>query len=147
LILNYNIGLSKSLINKDKFSLDAGVTGCLGTLYDNVATNAHIKAGKHYNPFGKTGFDTHPETEFYFFAGGETRLVAYNALLQGGMLNNNNVSALGTSDVKKIVASAYAGLHFRYRKIGIEVAQHYLTPEFKGGVKHKWGRISLILGH
>ena len=69
--------------------------------------------------------------------------MAYNALLEGGMFNHNNVFTLKGNEIERMVGSAEAGIHVRYKGAGIELAQHYLSPEYKGGLWHKWGRISV----
>ena len=70
--------------------------------------------------------------------------VVYNALLQGGILNHDNIFTLRSNEVSRLVGRAQVGLHFTYKSTGIELAQHFLSPEYKGGLWHKWGRISLL---
>jgi hypothetical protein len=60
------------------------------------------------------------------------------------MFNHNNIFTLKGNEIQRVVGGAEAGIHFSYKGTGIEVAQHYLSPEYKGGFWHKWGRLSLL---
>jgi len=144
IILDYSALVQKALLNKEKFTLLAGLNAEAGTLYDNVGVGFQLQAGKAEPVFGLIGNEQWPELEYYLFAKTNISFVAYNALLQGGMFNQNNVFTLSGNEIQRVVGSAEAGIHFRYKGVGIELAQHFLSPEYKGGFWHKWGRISLM---
>ncbi len=144
IILDYSAQVQKALINKENLTLQAGINAEAGTLYDNAGAGFQLQAGKSEPVFGINDTEQWPEIEYYFFAKTDIRFVAYNALLQGGMFNHNNVFTLSGNEIQRMVGSASAGVHFRHKGIGIELAQHYLSPEYKGGLWHKWGRISLM---
>jgi hypothetical protein len=143
-ILNYSYNIQKALVNNQNFSLLAGAEIEAGTLYNNAGVKMEMQAGKFEPVFGITADEQWPKLQYYFFAKMHTGYVAYNALLQGGMFNRNNIFTLKGNEIQRVVGGAEAGLHFSYKGTGIEVAQHYLSPEYKGGFWHKWGRLSLL---
>jgi hypothetical protein len=146
IILNYTIKVQKALIDNKNVSLLAGTDIKAGTLYNNAGAGLQFQAGKAEPVFGLAVNESWPRCEYYFFANTHVSYVAYNALLQGGLFNHDNVFTLKGDEIQRVVATADAGIHFRYKGVGIEVAQHYLSPEYKGGFWHKWGRMSLVLG-
>jgi hypothetical protein len=136
--------VQKALIYKENIALLAGLDAEAGTLYTNAGAGFQLVAGKAEPIFGLNENQQWPEIEYYFFAKTNISFVAYNALLQGGVFNHDNVFRLNQNEIQRIVGNAEAGIHFRYKGIGMELAQHYLSPEYKGGLWHKWGRMSLI---
>jgi lipid A 3-O-deacylase len=143
-ILNYNVKVQKALVNHRKFTLLAELNSKTGTLYNNAGAGLQLQAGRYEPVFGLSGNEQWPKTECYFFARTNVSFVAYNALLQGGVFDHHNVFTLKGNEIERWVGAAEAGLHMRYKGIGIELAQHYLSPEYKGGLWHKWGRVSLL---
>jgi len=132
------------LVNKENLTLLAGLDAEAGTLFTNAGAGLQLQAGKAEPVFGLNENQLWPELEYYFFAKTDISFVAYNALLQGGMFNHDNVFSLKQNEIQRVVGNAEAGIHFRYKWIGMEIAQHIISPEYKGGLWHKWGRMSLI---
>ena len=145
LILSYTILVQKALISKEYFSLLAGTDVIAGTLYNKAGAGFQFQAGKAEPVFGLAENGHWQTIEYYFFGGINVGVVAYNALLQGGLFNQNNIFTLSSTEIQRVVGNAEAGIRFRYKGLGIELAQHYLSPEFKGCLWHKWGRISLLV--
>ncbi len=145
LILNYSVLAQKAIIRNKNLNLLAGADAKAGTLYNTAGVGLELKAGRQYPIFGLDKNSPQPTIEYYFFAKTYVHAVAYNALLQGGLLNRENVYTLKSSEIKRVVGNAEAGFHIMYKGVGLEVAQYYLSPEFKSSMWHKWGRISLIV--
>lgn len=143
-IANYSIKIEKALIHKQNMSLLVGLDTKTGTLYNNAGADLHFQVGKSDPVFGLVENEKWPKSEYYFFAKTNIHYVAYNALLQGGAFNHDNIFTLKSDEIQHVVGSAEAGFHVRYKGVGLEVAQHYLSPEYKGGLWHKWGRMSLL---
>jgi len=144
LILNYDFQVQRAIVRMNKLILLATASAKGGTLSDKAGVGFQFQAGKAEPLFGLDENKKWPNLEYYFFVKADAGLVAYNALLQGGMLNRENVFTLKSNEISRFVGSAETGIHFRYKGTGIELAQHFLTPEYKGGYWHKWGRIMLL---
>jgi lipid A 3-O-deacylase len=143
-IINYSLLAQKALVANKNFTLLASLDVKAGTLQTSSGAGLQLLAGKAEPVFGLTENEAWPNTEYYFFAKTNINFVAYNALLQGGMFNHENIFTLTGNQIQRMVGSAEAGIHIRYKAVGIELAQHYLTPEYKGGLWHQWGRMSLL---
>ncbi len=146
IILNYAIHIQKALASKENMALLAGFDLNAGTLHTDAGAGFQFQAGKAEPVFGLTKNEKWPKAEYYFFAKTNISIVAYNALLQGGMFNHDNIFTLKGNEIQRVVGNAEVGIHARYKGVGIELAQHYLSPEYKGGMWHQWGRISLLFG-
>jgi len=144
IILNYAVQAQKAVVSKQKITVLANIGAKAGTLNTSTSAGLQLMAGKHEPVFGLLENEKWPKSEYYFFAKTNISFVAYNSLLQGGMFNHDNIFVLSGNQIQRFVGSAEAGFHYRYKGIGIEMAQHYLSPEFKAGLWHKWGRISLL---
>jgi len=143
-ILNYNLQASKLLVNTPFTNLLMGFDVKAGTLYDQAGATIDIKTGKSASVMGFSDKEQWPKYEFYIFTKAGINYVAYNALLQGGVLNKNNIFTLKANEIEHITVNTEIGLHARYKGVGIELAQHFLSPEYKKGLWHKWGRIGLL---
>jgi hypothetical protein len=143
-ILNYTFQVQKALIYTKNLSLLAGLDAKAGTMHTNAGAGLQLQAGKAEPVFGLAENGQWPKVEYYFFAKTNVHFVAYNALLQGGLFNHNNIFTLKGNEIQRVTGSAEGGFHIRYKSIGLELAQHYLSPEYKGGMWHKWGRMSLL---
>lgn len=143
LILNYNSEIMKAIIANKNTTLFAGLDIKAGTLYDNIGAGLQLQKGNGGNVFRLASKDRKAKIEYYLFAKIHISFVAYNALLQGGMFNHNNIFTLKAGEICRVVANSELGIHVEYKSIGIDLVQHHLTPEYKGGLWHKWGEVSV----
>lgn len=146
LILNYMIRVEKSFYSKPHLLLSYVGMLNVGTLNTDAGVGVNFVAGRFSPFFQPYRTATSKPFRYSFFLQGEAKAVAYNALLQGGAFSKDNVAALSSSQIERLVFSGEMGLRFDYRATAIELAQHFLSPEYKGGLPHRWGRISMIFG-
>lgn len=137
-VLNYNVSIQQALIQRKNLHLALTASGKLGSLYTQAGTGIRLQAGK------QDPYSTRNNGQFYFFLDAQAVLVGYDATLQGGLFSKQNIFILEQDDISRFTGNASAGLHFSYKGYGLEVAQHYLSAEYKGGMPHKWGRMSLV---
>lgn len=143
-ILNYNISLEKTLISRPGFEFSGTALARAGTLYTQGGAGFNMHAGKFESNGMQTLGPRKSAWQYYFFIHAEGYAVGYDATLQGGLLNRDNIFVLKAGDVRHLVGKADFGFRVSYKGTGIELAQHWLTSEFDGGLSHKWGRIQLI---
>jgi len=152
LVLNYTIDIRKQLAKSGNAELYAEGSATAGTLHTRAGMGIFAIAGS-FNP-GLTpvpeNFSRLTQTDHnwqYGIRGGlEMRMVGYDASLQGGLLNRNNVFALKPDEIERLVAALNVGLFAGYKKFGLSISQYYLSPEFKSGKQHFWGQIGLNYG-
>ncbi len=152
LVLNYDINFHKQLINSRYTGVYAVGSISAGTLYSNATMGINAIAG-----ICQTGLTPLPEEyddlsastgnwQYGFTGGLELRMVGYDATLQGGLFNKNNIYALKPGEIERLVAAMHIGLFAGYKKLGLSISQFYLSPEFKTGKQHFWGRVGLNYG-
>lgn len=142
-IINYSVGIDKIILEKDHLVLSAGMEAKLGTLYTQTGAVFKMLAGRNISPFNATAKNK-DRWQYFWYLKTNGSIVGYDATMQGGLFNKDNIFVLNSSEVSRFVATAETGLHLSYKDTGIELAQHFLSPEYKGGMFHKWGRISLL---
>jgi lipid A 3-O-deacylase len=146
LIANYMIKAEKSVYSRPHLELSwSGVLNA-GTMFTDAGVGVNVYAGSFssfYQPYRTA--DSKP-FRYSFFMHGAARVVGFNALLQGGVFGSENIAALSASQVQRLVYSGEFGLRLEYYSTAVVVAQHFLSPEYKGGLPHKWGRVSFYFG-
>ncbi|MDY0342650.1 MAG: lipid A deacylase LpxR family protein [Lentimicrobium sp.] len=145
LVLDYSINCSHRLINRPSVEMYAGTEVSLGTLYTQASGRLDIRLGSLDHSAGQQSIDTPARHGWKYGAntGLSLHMVGYDATLQGGLFNHDNVFTLKPNEIQRIVPQAYLGLFAGYGSFQINLTQHYLGREFKGGRHHFWGSIGL----
>lgn len=145
-VADYRVQIEKMLSAGKNWQLDVLSAAEAGTLYDNALMGFRIEAGKSV-AYDRASNANSAQKKKKFrvnaFLQGESRLIGYDATLQGGVFNHNNIYTLASNQIERLVMKVEAGLNARYSQLGLELGQTYLTPEYVGGKSHKWGRIAL----
>jgi hypothetical protein len=144
-ILNYNLDLEKSLISSNHVLINSSASVMAGSLYDRAGIGLQLRAGRVGTYFGNQSTTAGKDWQYFFFADTRVNFIIYDATLQGGFLSKDEIFRLSPQEISRIAGSGSAGIQVCYRGTGLELAQHYLSPEYKGGLWHKWGRISLLI--
>lgn len=146
IIIGYGLGYKKTFVNSNLIDFSAESNAELSTLKTNLNLGVNFIFGKYKSDYASTSSSN--KFNINFFLKPKLYVVGYNALLQGGVINPSNVYTIKHSDVYKFVAYGEFGIHFSYKNIlGIEIAQTYISPEFKNGLPHKWGSIRVAIGY
>ena len=144
-IINYRVKFEKGLFNKKHREIIGNVAVRAGTLYTDVSLGLTGRMGFFSAYFNNLGMDKYAverksNFQFYGILKGNVKAVAYNAALQGGMFNNQSVYTVSDSRVARVVVDGMAGFVLTYKRIGLEYSKFYLSPEFKEGLEHHWGK-------
>lgn len=149
IILSYSANISKLLIQKRNAEVFATASAKAGTLHTYAALGIDAIAGKFTSgltplPYSYPELCQKPVKWEYGIRGGlEFRMIGYDASLQGGITNKNNIYTLNPEEIERLVAALHLGIFARYRKIGINISQYYLSREIREGRQHFWGLIGL----
>jgi lipid A 3-O-deacylase len=144
IILNYNLRFEKALISQRNLMVSVKTQVKAGTLYSQAGIGMRLQAGKQESYFSCLPGKESSSWQYFFFIDATANCIGYDATLQGGLFDRDNTFTLKSNEISRYVGTAEGGFQVRYKGTGLEVAQHYLSPEYKGGLGHKWGRISLI---
>jgi lipid A 3-O-deacylase len=149
-VLNYRTKIEKGVINTTNFELIGSISARVGSLYTDVATGFTLRFGRMSPYFKNLGLEKNKSTrtkdfKMYGFVTINSKLVGYNATLQGGLTNSGNVYELPANKVSRFVIDGTAGIILSYKRVSVQYSKTYISPEFKGGVDHGWGNCALIL--
>ncbi len=145
-VLNYDVYLEKGIVDNKCFTVTGFTELRAGTLYDDVALGAMMRIGymqKYFNNLGITRQKQAQKFQCYLFFKGKIKAVAYNASMQGGLINQNSTYAISDSDVERLVGIGYYGVVVAYKRLSLEYSFASITKEYKKGKNHAWGRIGI----
>ena len=145
-VINYELFLEKGIVNTKHFEITGFTEVRAGTLYDDIAAGSMIRVGwmqPYFNNLGTTRQKNARKFQCYFYARGKIKAVGYNATMQGGVINHNSVYTIPAGDIYRDVESVYFGLMMAYKRLSLEYSKAYISPEFKNGLCHGWGRVGI----
>lgn len=146
IILNYFLLYKKGFLLRKRLELLGYSSANVGTLYNDVSVGSHLRIG-----FFKPYFEQQKEVNnknFYihFLLNGSLKAVAYNATLQGGLFNPNDIHTFSFSQINQIIASGAVGIIISYHKVNVEFTRLFTSPDYKGGLSHGWGHVKINFG-
>jgi len=143
-VFDYYINFQKGIISTPNIELNITAGGNIGTIFNKINTGLYFRTGS-FIPVLRGIKNNNNAFQYWFFVTGETNLVFYDATLQGGMFNrNNNMYTIQNADINRFVVNLSVGFAMYYKKVGIELQNFYLSPEFKNAYDFRWGRIKLV---
>jgi lipid A 3-O-deacylase len=151
LLLNYLVSYEKGVVSGRNVELNLTGTGILGTVYIQANGGLYFRAGD-FNPyFSSLGFSKRSvnhskgmkNTQYYVFLKATGTAVGYDATLQGGMFNHDNAYTIPGDSLSRFKFTASAGLAFSYGGARLDLEQHFISPEFTGGLWHMWMGLGL----
>jgi hypothetical protein len=142
-ILSYKLGFEKNLVATKSFLLNGIAEATAGTLNDKLSGGLSIMVGKLNNPFQASQIVSAKKRELYFFAQSFVSAVGYDATLQGGVFNRKSPYTISASNMKRFTFQGQLGVMLKIKKFYLELADSYLSKEFKTGKSHKWGSLGV----
>ncbi len=140
-ILAYQIGFTKNLVTAGQyFSADATGIATLGTFQTRATAGFHLQAGI-FSPLYKIIPTRKISAYVYYQLWGNA--IAYDASLQGGLLNRSSPYVIPSSEIKRLTARQEFGLMIQYKGIQLSVFNNSISKEFSTGTPHNWGGASL----
>ena len=139
-IINYGISHEKQLLAVGKWiSLKSWENIQAGTLNDKIGVGTILSIGNSSNSFTRnTGF-----FKLRVYEQPIVSAIAYDATLQGGMLDHGSPYAIPTSQINRITFQNNLGFVINIGRLNLEYFQTYLSKEFKTGQEHKWGGVRI----
>ena len=136
--LNYYVKVEKAISQPGrKFRVEWKSEFNLGTALVSSVPGLNFEYGTWYNRSKKNAWQ--------IFFRPEVRIVAFNAMLQGGILNNTAADEEYTQflldDIKLLVYSHSAGIRYRHNRFEIMYRQVNLTREFSHQKSHYYSTL------
>ena len=146
IIINYEISHeTQILFCGNNFALNSNVQLRAGTLSDKIQAGFSVLFGNFNSAFQTNKIENKKRFQFYFYSQPLVNLIAYDATLQGGLLNQDSPYKLDASQITRIVFQNNFGVVVKLKKIYLEYYQSILTKEFLTGQYHRWGGIKVGL--
>ncbi len=140
-VANYTVNYEHRLLSAgNNFLLNAVGSGSVGTMNDKLSIGFNFMAGTYNDPYGvpnKRKFRVH------VYAQPQASVIAYNALLQGGLFTKDNIYAIPAKDIQRLVFSGRAGIVFNIAGIYLEHFYAISTKEFSTHKPFYWGGVQM----
>lgn len=150
-IINYETGIETSILQTGRHFIVNGLLHAdVGTLNTQFSSGLVFLFGK-LNSAITSVFSRNPngsatnklKSSIHLYAQPLIHAVAYNATLQGGLLNRSSPSVLSSGEIERLTFQGNYGLVFQHRSLYLEYFQSILSKEFKTGLSHRWGGIRM----
>ena len=141
--LQYNASVEKGLISKKVLEFNGIISGAVGAPHTEFDVGGYLRVGLFNNYFEGTRNSRTKKMQLYIFGSATYKFVAYNAVLEGGLFNQDAPNKL--KRINHSLAEIISGIAFDFKTIKVEFEQHMLTPQFKGATKHSWGSVRFVV--
>ncbi len=143
LLLQYQAQLENAIIDLKYLELISNLRVDLGLPQTQAVVGVSMRSGWF------TDYFFGPETlgikkwQAYGFVAGDMHLVAYNAVLQGGLFNPNNKHVL--NDVNPVFWHLRYGVSVVHKKLSVRYEVNVNTPTFAQALWHHWSAITIMV--
>jgi hypothetical protein len=144
LCLQYTAILEKGLLDAHWLELNASASGKLGIPHTEGQLGMYFRVGWFDDYFSHIGIIKNKSWQIWLFCAGDVSYVAYNAVLEGGLFNHENTSALHT--INNFLWHTRFGGTLVYKTLKFEIAQEVVSPSFPTALWHRWAYVSLMFG-
>jgi lipid A 3-O-deacylase len=142
-IINYQLNYEKQLLfSPGNFLLNAATEARVGTLNDQLTAGVNLMTGHFNDPYQRSA-DPAKRVQYYFYGQARVHFTGYDASLQGGLFNRKSPYTISSNELTRLTFQADAGITVNFRKIYFTYSQSFLTKEFRTGLHHRWGGLSL----
>ncbi len=144
IILNYQLNYEKQILKAGNNLLLNGIAEAkAGTLHNKLSSGINFMAGSFSDPYSFS--PTKKKVNFYLYGQGLVSFVGYDATMQGGLFNRKSVHTISSNEIERLVFRADMGIMLNIKKVYLSYSQSYLSKEFKKGLNHSWGGLSLAV--
>ena len=138
-IINYNLGIEQGFINLRWMTFSIQMQVRVGTLFDDAQIGARMRLGKVARTYSVPDALGKGEMKWNLFFESNLAYVVYDATLQGGVWNSEDIHSVTGRGIEGLVFVGKAGVQLTIRALAFEYAQVYNTRRFSGGLDHKYG--------
>ena len=139
--LQYNATIEKGLVNLPWLELNAFVSGTLGVPHTEANIGSYFRIGLFNDYFRGISVDVSSGWQAWIFCSESIYLVNYNATLQGGVYNKNNVHTINT--INNSLYHAKFGAVVQFKRFSAEYGMEVRSPEFSTAYWHRWGHLNI----
>ena len=142
IVVNYSLGIEKQILNLNNVaSVQLQSNLNLGTLFTNASVGTNVILGKFKNSFSSENHNQ--DLQIYVYAQPLVSVIAYDATLQGGLINRDSPYTISSKDVQRLTSQFNFGLVIQTKTLYFEYTRSSITKEFETGNLAKWGGIRI----
>ena len=141
ILINYGLRLEKQLSGSNWYNISASAEGKIGLPYTFAGMGIHLRLGSVRQYFDFLHLYVSRDIESFVYTSLNGRYLAYNATIQGGLLNRPEENHL---EINNFIYDLDNGIHLAYHSVKVNLGIKMLSPDFKNGSLHRWGYISFL---
>jgi len=139
--IQYTAIIEKGLLNYSWFELNGFVSGTLGVPHTEANFGGSFRLGYFGDYFKGLAVDVSANWQAWLFCSGSIYLVNYNASLQGGTYNQDNVHTIRF--INNSLLGTKFGAVIQFKRLSVEIAEEVRSPEFRTAYWHRWGHLNI----
>lgn len=151
IIIDYVYDIQKILYETKIFESYIQAGAQAGTLRDHVSWGFGIKYGSFIplyqdipnKNYKKNQSTTHKKWRFNLIFDIKTKLIGYDATLQGGVTDRTSIYVIPTTQMNRFVIEGFGGFETSYGIWELQAFQYWKSKEFSTGRDHKYVSIRL----
>lgn len=137
--IQYSASIEKGLLNYPAFEANCFIGATVGVPHTEAQVGGYARVGIFDDYFRGIGIDISPDFQMWAFVSGSFYLVNYNATLQGGTYNQNNVHTI--NPINNTLIQGRIGGVIQYKRISAEYGMIVRSPEFSTAFWHRWAHL------
>jgi lipid A 3-O-deacylase len=141
--VQYSALLEKGVLNAKWMELNIYGGAKLGMPNIEAQLGMYARIGYFDDYFQNIGISKDKKLQVWLFCAGDVNLVAYNAVLQGGLFND---SPYTLQTIEPFIWHTKFGGTLVYKTIKFEIAQEVISPSFPTAYWFRWAYVSLMVG-
>lgn len=141
--LQYGAIFEKGIIHLPVLEVNGFVATTIGIPHTEAQLGGYARVGFFDDYFRGMGIDISPDFNAWFFISGSVYLVNYNATLQGGTINQDNVHTI--NPINNTLLHGKIGGVIEYRRISAEYGMEVSSPEFSTAWWHRWAHLVIAV--
>ena len=138
LILNYLFSFEKSLLYSSYFDMSISNQFRLGTMFTDAGTGITFRVGQKNRWYS---LQQNKTLLLFAFAKADVKAVAYNATLQGGLLNRSSVYTISSQNIQRVIGNLEIGISSSYKNVQFNYSHTFSTKAFNTASTHAWGSL------
>ncbi len=137
--LNYIFTVDKQVHRSEYAEIILGASAYLGSPYTKIQSRVLLRLGLMEDYFNILNSNPSSKWQAFIFGDFSAVYVAYNATLQGGLINSDSPYVL--EEIIPLHLDFKLGVGVSYKNYNVSIGQHLITPEFDGAESYSWGEI------
>ena len=143
LCVQYTASVEKGVLHLPMLEANCFVSATLGVPHTEAQLGGYARFGIFDDFFRGMGIDISEDLHLWVAISGAFYLVNYNATLQGGTYNQDNVHTI--NPINNTLLHGKIGGVIQYKRISAEYGMEVRSPEFSTAFWHRWGHLVVAI--